>query len=284
MKVIRTIDEIKKLTEQWREAGCSVGLVPTMGFLHDGHMSLVRESVRNNDKTVISIFVNPMQFGEREDLDEYPRDIDGDIKVSSENKVDAIFAPAVNEMYPAGFSSIVDVKGVSDGLAGESRPGHFQGVCTVVNKLFNIISPDNAYFGQKDAQQLAVIKKMVKDLDMNLKVIGCPTVRENDGLAMSSRNSYLDSNQRNKAVHIYKALSKGNEVFMAGETDPGVIKDVITNDLSKVSGLILDYLEIANGGTMIPCPYAKDGCLCLISVKIGDTALIDNIVLGQDIL
>lgn len=281
MKVIKTIEEMKNLTGQWRDDGCSVGLVPTMGFLHKGHISLIKESVKDNDRTAISIFVNPMQFGEGEDLDEYPRDLKRDLEVSEKNGVDAVFAPSVAEMYPKGFSSVVDVKGVSDSVAGESRPGHFQGVCTVVNKLFNIASPDHAYFGQKDAQQLAVVNRMVEDLNMNLAVVGCPTVREVDGLAMSSRNSYLSKADRKKASQIYKALIAGHEAFVQGITDPSRIKDVIMKCLNSEQGMDVDYLEIVDSGTMDPCHTAQDGDLCLISVKVGDTHLIDNIRFGN---
>lgn len=287
MNVIRTVDEMKNLVRSWREDNLSVGLVPTMGYLHDGHMSLVRASRENNNKTIVTIFVNPKQFGENEDLDVYPRDEKGDLVKCHEYGVDAVFAPSVSEMYPDCFGSLVDVTGVSDGLSGSHRPGHFQGVCTVVMKLFNITTPDNAYFGQKDAQQLAVIKKMVTDLNMNLKVVGCPTIRESDGLAMSSRNSYLSTEERAKAPALFKALSAGMDAFSSGEKRSEKIKSVVSGSLMDSLGLdissqngadgIIDYIEIADPVMMKPQDIVREGDLCLISVQIGKTTLIDNI-------
>ena len=277
MKVIRTIDEMKRQVYGWRKEGFCVGLVSTMGYLHEGHMSLVKASRTENDKTVVSIFVNPKQFGEGEDLDVYPRDEKGDLTKCESGGVDAVFMPSVNEMYPKGFSIIVDVNGVSDGMAGDLRPGHFQGVCTVVSKLFNITVPHKAYFGQKDAQQLAVIKKMVADLNMNLEVIGCPTIREADGLAMSSRNSYLSSDERKDASEIIKALICGKCKFDTGISDVDVIKNDICKYLKQTTGLEPDYLEIVDPLTMTPKEALCIGDLCLISVKVGRTNLIDNI-------
>lgn len=278
MKIIRTIDDMKETVRGWRKDGLTVGLVTTMGYLHDGHMSLVNKARGENDKIILTIFVNPKQFGDDEDLDVYPRDEEGDINKCRECGVDAVFIPTVNEMYPESFSSTVDVSGVSDGLSGKHRPDHFQGVCTIVMKLFNITSPDKAYFGQKDAQQLAVIKKMVKDLNMNLEVVGCPTVRESDGLAMSSRNSYLSNEERKKATALFRGLSLGQQAFSQGERKAEVIKSIIHDSLVDSVNSI-DYIEIVDPVLMKPQPEVREGDLCLISVRIGQTTLIDNISL-----
>lgn len=278
MKVINTINEIKEVIKSWREDNLSVGLVPTMGYLHDGHMSLVNKSISENDRTVLSIFVNPIQFGEGEDLESYPRDTDRDIGICEAHKVDVIFMPDVSEMYPDGFNSQVNVKDVSYGMTGESRPGHFEGVCTVVTKLFNIVEPSKAYFGQKDAQQLAVINKMVKDLNMNLEIVGCPTMREEDGLAMSSRNSYLDEEEREKASSIYKALLIGKKLFDSGENRADQLKQIIDDEIIESIGIGPEYIEIVDSIMMQTKQVVAIGDMCLISVKIGKTTLIDNII------
>ena len=196
MKIVKTVDEVKAIVKGWRQEGLTVGLVPTMGFLHAGHQSLIAKSVEQNDRTVVSVFVNPIQFGPNEDLEAYPRDLNRDAELCEKTGADIIFNPEPEEMYKDGFVSFVDMNGLTNHLCGLSRPVHFRGVCTVCNKLFNIAAPDRAYFGQKDAQQLAVIKRMVKDLNMNLEIVGCPIVREEDGLAMSSRNTYMNAEER----------------------------------------------------------------------------------------
>lgn len=278
MKTINTIKELKNEIKSRRDSDDSVGLVPTMGYLHAGHLSLVDKSKTENAVTVVSIFVNPMQFGKGEDLDTYPRDLEKDIKVLTDNQVDILFVPSVQEMYPKGFNSIVDVGGVSEGLSGSLRPGHFQGVCTVVNKLFNIVTPDKVYFGQKDAQQLVVIKKMVEDLNMNLQVVGCPTMREKDGLAMSSRNSYLTSDERTKSAAIYKSLLEGKKLFENGVTQSSKILDCIKEFLTLQSGLYAEYIEITDPNTMSSKDTVHPGDFCLISVRVGKTVLIDNVI------
>lgn len=277
MDVIRTIDDVKKIVQSWRKDDLSVGLVTTMGYLHEGHMSLVSAAKKDNDKIILTIFVNPKQFAEDEDLDVYPRDEEGDLASCEKYGVDAVFMPSVPEMYPENFKSLVDVSGVSGGMSGNHRPGHFQGVCTVVNKLFNITTPDRAYFGQKDAQQLAVIKKMVLDLNMNLEVIGCPTIREPDGLAMSSRNSYLSKDERVKATSLYKALTEGLALFKSGEKKASVIRSTISDFLWDALGVQCDYIEIVDPVLMKTQHIIREGDLCLISAKIGKTTLIDNI-------
>lgn len=281
MKIIKSINEMNQLTQSWREENLSVGLVPTMGYLHDGHMSLVKASVEDNRKTVVSIFVNPIQFGKGEDLESYPRNEKQDIAVCESGKVDAVFIPSVEEMYPKGFNTFVDSTEIGGGITGEARPGHFKGVCTVVNKLFNIVCPCKAYFGQKDAQQLAVIKSMVTDLNINVEIIGCPTVREHDGLAMSSRNSYLNKNERDKSIAIYKVLNAGRKVYEDGGNSQSVRNEAV-RVLEEEHDLQTDYIHVVDPVSMKPrddkfVPLSGD--MLLISVTIGKTTLIDNIIL-----
>lgn len=211
MKILKTVDEVRNQVKAWKKEGLSVGLVPTMGYLHEGHQSLIKKSVEQNDKTVVSVFVNPMQFGPTEDLESYPRDLNADAKLCEETGADVIFHPEPEEMYRPGFCSYVNMTGLPDALCGLTRPVHFKGVCTVVNKLFNIVQPDRAYFGQKDAQQLAIIMRMVTDLNMDIEIVGCPIVREPDGLAKSSRNIYLTKEERQAAVVLSKAVNLGKE-------------------------------------------------------------------------
>ena len=217
MKTARTVEEVRGIVDTWKRAGLSVGLVPTMGYLHEGHESLMRRAVQENDRVVVSIFVNPTQFGPNEDLERYPRDLEHDLALCRSVGVELVFNPEPDVVYPAGFHTSIRVDSLTDGLCGRSRPTHFQGVCTVVCKLFNIVGPDRAYFGQKDAQQLAVIRRMVRDLNMRLEVVGCPIVREPDGLAKSSRNSYLTPEERAAALILSKSLRLAEEAVAAGE-------------------------------------------------------------------
>ncbi len=217
MKVVGTIKEVRELVKEWKKNGETVGFVPTMGYLHEGHGSLITKARENNDKVVVSIFVNPMQFGPTEDLDSYPRDLEKDSKFCESLGADLIFHPEPEEMYHEDFSSYVDMSVLTEELCGLSRPVHFRGVCTVVTKLFNIVQPDNAYFGQKDAQQLAIIKHMVQDLNMDINVVGCPIVREEDGLAKSSRNTYLSPEERKAALILSKTVKLAKELIDAGE-------------------------------------------------------------------
>ena len=225
MDVVKTIAEVRAHVAAWRKQGKSVGLVTTMGYLHAGHQSLIKKSVEENDKTVVTIFVNPMQFGPTEDLESYPRDLEKDTQLCKETGANLVFAPEPEEMYEKGFVSYVDMNGLTNHLCGLSRPVHFRGVCTVVNKFFNIVQPDRAYFGQKDAQQLAVIKRMVKDLNMNLEIVGCPIVREEDGLAMSSRNTYMDEKERKAALILSRSLLLGKKIINDGETNPAKVTE-----------------------------------------------------------
>ena len=219
MKIVKTIEEVRNITSQWRAEGMSVGLVPTMGFLHEGHKSLIDRAVSENDRVVVSDFVNPTQFGPSEDLEAYPRDINRDAELCEKAGAALIFNPEPSEMYYDDCEAYVNINSLSDELCGKSRPIHFKGVCTVVSKLFNIVKPDRAYFGQKDAQQLAIIKRMVRDLNFDVQIVGCPIIREADGLAKSSRNTYLGSEERKAALILSKAVKLGEDMAKSGEND-----------------------------------------------------------------
>lgn len=276
MKIVTTVAEVRKQVKEWRSQGLTVGLVPTMGYLHEGHASLIDASHRDNDRTVVSDFVNPMQFGPTEDLETYPRDIEHDAQLVEEHGGDLIFHPEPEEMYHEGFSSFVDMTVLTEELCGLSRPVHFRGVCTVVSKLFNIVKPDRAYFGKKDAQQLAVIRHMVDDLNMDIEIVGCPIIRESDGLAKSSRNTYLNEDERKAALVLSRAVSLGMELVRNGETDCSVI-------LSRMKVLIgaeplakIDYVKIVDCKTMQQIKTLDRPALCAMAVYIGKTRLIDN--------
>ena len=279
MKVVGTIKEVRELVKEWKKNGETVGFVPTMGYLHEGHGSLITKARENNDKVVVSIFVNPMQFGPTEDLDSYPRDLEKDSKFCESLGADLIFHPEPEEMYHDDFSSYVDMSVLTEELCGLSRPVHFRGVCTVVTKLFNIVQPDNAYFGQKDAQQLAIIKHMVQDLNMDINVVGCPIVREEDGLAKSSRNTYLSQEERKAALILSKTVKLAKELIDAGEKDADVVvakmkENIETEPLAKI-----DYVKAVNGLTMQQQKEIKAPMLIAMAVYIGKTRLIDNVTL-----
>ena len=253
-----------------------------MGFLHEGHLSLIKKAVAENDKVVVSVFVNPTQFGPNEDFEAYPRDLNKDAALCEEAGADLIFHPEPEEMYPDGFCYSVNMTGLTDALCGKSRPIHFQGVCTVVSKLFNIAAPDNAYFGEKDAQQLAIIKRMVKDLNFDIKITGCPIIREEDGLAKSSRNTYLNPEERQAALVLSKAVKCGRSLVEGGEKDSAVIlkemKSIIENEpLARI-----DYVEIVDMNTMKNIDKVKGDVLCAMAVYIGKTRLIDNFIYYAD--
>jgi len=275
MQVINTILEMRALRLQ---AAGPVGFVPTMGFLHEGHLSLVRRAREENETVVVSIFVNPTQFGPKEDFKSYPRDTDRDLALL-EPLTDICFMPQAAEMYPEDFDSWVEPGDIATRLEGAARPGHFRGVTTVVAKLFNIVSPDRAYFGQKDAQQLAVIKKMVSDLDMNPEVVACPTVREPDGLAMSSRNTYLNPEQREAAAVLYRALNLAEKRWKQGEQDAGTIRHEMVELIEKEPLAEIDYISVADAATLREMHRLKPPALVSLAVKIGRTRLIDNIML-----
>ena len=279
MKIVETIEEVRKQVKEWKKQGLSVGLVPTMGYLHEGHQSLMEAAGKENDKVVVSIFVNPMQFGPTEHLAEYPRDLDHDAKVCEKAGVDLIFHPEPEEMYAPDFCSFVDMTGLTEGLCGKTRPIHFRGVCTVVNKLFNIVQPDRAYFGQKDGQQLAVVRRMVRDLNMDIEIIGCPIVREEDGLAKSSRNTYLSQEERKAALILSKTIRLGEEMAKTEKDAQKVIeamkKNIETEPLAKI-----DYVEAVDAVSMEPVKTLDGECMLAMAVYIGKTRLIDNTLLN----
>ncbi len=278
MKIVETIQEVREQVKEWRKQGLSVGLVPTMGYLHEGHKSLIDCAVSENDKVVVSVFVNPMQFGPKEDLASYPRDLDRDAALCENAGADIIFHPEPEEMYHEDFSSFVDMNTLTGGLCGKTRPTHFRGVCTVVSKLFHIVTPDKAYFGQKDAQQLAVIRHMVSDLNFGLEIVGCPIVREEDGLAKSSRNTYLNEDERKAALILSKSLGKGKALLEAGETDAAKLKAVIENTLATEPLASVDYVEVVDWDSLKPIEIVNGSVLVAIAVYIGKTRLIDNII------
>ena len=276
MKVIEKIDEIKRLRQQLAEP---IGFVPTMGYLHEGHLTLVKRAREENPSVVVSIFVNPTQFGPQEDFTRYPRDTQSDLTLLERERTDIVFMPSRDEMYPAQFNGWVEVGKVTERLEGASRPGHFRGVATVCTKLFNIIQPTKAYFGQKDAQQLIVIKKMVADLNMSLEIVAVPTVREPDGLAMSSRNTYLNPTQRRAAAVLYQALNLAQTLWSQGETDARNIRQQMIDLIQKQPLANIDYVSVANTETLDELDTVSPPALVSLAVKIGTTRLIDNIVL-----
>jgi pantoate--beta-alanine ligase len=278
MQIAEKIQEVRDQVKAWKKEGCSVGFVPTMGYLHEGHGSLIARARKENDKVVVSIFVNPMQFGPGEDLESYPRDLEKDSKYCQSLGADLIFHPEPEEMYTDGFCSYVDMSVLTEELCGLSRPVHFRGVCTVVNKLFNIVQPDRAYFGQKDAQQLAVIKRMVQDLNMNLEVIGCPIVRESDGLAKSSRNTYLSPEERQAALVLSKAVARGQELVAAGEQETKKILDEMKALIGQEPLARIDYVKAVDGLTMQQIEAVQKPMLVALAVYIGKTRLIDNFI------
>lgn len=278
MQVLKTISGIRKLRQQ---LSGSVGFVATMGYLHNGHLALVKQARAETGVVVASIFVNPTQFAPSEDLTVYPRDLKRDLKLLEQEKTDIVFIPSEEEMYPARFNTWIDVEGITAKLEGACRPGHFRGVATVVGKLFNIIQPTRAYFGQKDAQQSMVIKRMVADLNMDLEIVVVPTVRESDGLAMSSRNTYLDPEERPAATVLFKALSLAKELWQQGEKDADQIRRQMTSRIEKEPLAKINYVSIVDVNTLEELKIIKPPALASLAVKIGKTRLIDNILLEQ---
>ncbi len=276
MIISDSVQEVRKVTANWKKRGFSVGLVPTMGYLHPGHISLIERARKENDMVVVSIFVNPIQFGPNEDLDKYPRDMAHDREVCEKAGAELIFAPQPSEMYPSENLAFVDIKGLSDGLCGAKRPGHFRGVCTVVSKLFNIVLPDRAYFGEKDAQQLAIIRRMVKDLNFGTVIVSCPIVREPDGLAMSSRNLYLSPEERKAALSISQSLGAAKELMRKGEKNAVKIREMIVAGISAEPLARIDYAEIVDSADLRPVQRIDKPVLAAVAVYIGKTRLIDN--------
>ena len=277
MKIVSTVEEVRKQIKEWKMQGQSIGFVPTMGYLHEGHKSLMDCARKENDRVVVSIFVNPMQFGPAEDLADYPRDLEHDTKICESAGTDLIFHPEPEEMYDGDFCSFVDMSVLTEGLCGKTRPVHFRGVCTVVTTLFNIVTPDRAYFGQKDGQQLAVIRRMVRDLNMDICIVGCPIVREEDGLAKSSRNTYLSPEERKAALVLSQAVRLGAELAKTEKDAKKVVlamKDKIqTEPLARI-----DYVEAVDALSMQPVKTLEGGCMLAMAVYIGKTRLIDNVL------
>ena len=277
MKIATTIAEVRAQVREWKQQGLTVGLVPTMGYLHEGHASLVKTSVQQCDRTVASVFLNPTQFGPGEDLETYPRDFERDCALLTECGCDMVFHPEVSEMYPDGFATFVEVQSeMPRQLCGKTRPIHFRGVCTVVSKLFNIVTPDKAFFGQKDAQQLAIIRRMVLDLSMGIEIVGCPIIREADGLAKSSRNTYLSAEERKAALVLSRAVKLGQELVQNGEKNADAIVNAMRALIEQEPLARIDYVSAVNGLTMLPVHEINGGELIAMAVYIGKTRLIDN--------
>ncbi|MGN0080450.1 MAG: pantoate--beta-alanine ligase [Eggerthellaceae bacterium] len=276
--VIKTVREVREHVRAWRNEGLSVGLVPTMGFLHEGHRSLIERAVAENDRVVVSIFVNPIQFAPNEDLESYPRDIEADRALCTDAGAAMIFNPEPAEMYPQGFCTAVDMNGLKFELCGKSRPIHFSGVCTVVTKLFNIVGPDRAYFGQKDAQQLAIIRRMVRDLNMPLEVVGCPIVREEDGLAKSSRNTYLNEQERAAALILSKTIFLGQKLVDEGERDAKKLIEAMEANIATEPLARIDYVDVVDAENIERIDRLEGDVLVAMAVYIGKTRLIDNFI------
>ena len=278
MKIVKTISEIRDIVKEWRKAGYSIGLVPTMGYLHAGHGSLIEQSVKNNDKTVVSVFVNPTQFGPNEDLEKYPRDIKRDSELVASLGGDIIFNPEPEEMYKKNNATTIKVEGLSQKLCGITRPIHFAGVCQVVSKLFNIVTPDNAYFGLKDFQQYVIINKMVDDLNFPVKINPCAIVREESGLALSSRNVYLTDDERKSALSLNQSLNYAKSLISSGEKRASFIIDEITKIINNVPYSKIDYVKIVDIDTLDDIDTVEKRYVVLLAVYIGKTRLIDNFV------
>ena len=278
MKVIDKINDMKKISKDLILNGKSIGFVPTMGYLHEGHLSLVRKARKENEIVVVSIFVNPTQFGPNEDFDKYPRDTDRDLKLLQNENVDFVFMPSAEEMYPEGYATYVIVERLTEVLCGKSRPGHFRGVATVVTKLFNIVKPTMAYFGQKDAQQFIVLKRMVEDLNMDVEMVEAPIVRESDGLAMSSRNVYLSPEERKQAVALFETLNLAKKAIENGERDAEKVKKLMRENISKYDKVIIDYIEIVDEKNLTPLSKIEGKVFIAIAAFVGKARLIDNII------
>lgn len=280
MEVIRTVSEMKEAAKRLKASGVTTGFVPTMGYLHEGHLSLVRLSRKDTASTTLSIFVNPTQFGPKEDLEKYPRDTEGDLEKCRSEGVDIVFMPDPGDMYPSGFSTYVNVETITASLCGKSRPGHFKGVATVVAKLFNVVQPDKAYFGQKDFQQTAVIRRMVNDLNMAVEIVVGPTLREPDGLAMSSRNAYLKPDERRAAPALYHALESARMLGEKGGVSTKILTDYILGKLKEEPLIEPEYVEVVNPEDLEPLSHTGGGAAIVAAVKIGGTRLIDNIIIS----
>lgn len=278
MQIVKTIEEVRKAVKQWKREGLTVGLVPTMGYLHEGHKSLIERAVKENDRVVVSDFVNPTQFAPNEDFESYPRDIEADAQLCESAGASMIFNPEADEMYTDALT-FVDMNKITKVLCGKTRPIHFSGVCTVVSKLFNIVTPDRAYFGQKDAQQLCVIKKMVKDLNFDIEIVGCPIIREADGLAKSSRNTYLSADERRASLCLSRALNIGRKMIDGGEKSAAAVTDAVRAEIEKEPLAKIDYAKMVDLDMLEPLEAVKKPLLCAVAVYIGKTRLIDNFIM-----
>lgn len=278
MQLIKTVEEIRIIVKKWKKDGLSVGLVPTMGYLHEGHKSLIDRAVEENDRVVVSDFVNPTQFAPNEDFESYPRDMEADKALCEEAGASVIFCPEAEEMYQDALT-FIDMNKITKVLCGKTRPTHFSGVCTVVGKLFNIVAPDRAYFGQKDAQQLCVIRKMVKDLNFDVEIIGCPIIREEDGLAKSSRNTYLSEAERKAALCLWRSLNIGKNLIEKGEKNADIVLSAMRAEIEAESLAGIDYVEIVDLETLENVSDICRPILCAAAVYIGKTRLIDNFIL-----
>lgn len=279
MLIISSTKEMTAFTKAAHRAGKRVGFVPTMGALHEGHLSLVRAARTQSDLVVVSIFVNPTQFGPNEDFAKYPRSFERDAAMLESEKADCIFSPTVEEMYPAGATTWVTVEGLSEKLDGSSRPGHFRGVSTVVSKLFNIVQPDSAFFGQKDAAQVAIIRKMARDLNLDVEIVVCPIVREKDGLAMSSRNAYLNPEQRRQALVLSRSLQRAQQMNSQGQESAEELIRAGKEAVAQEPAVKLDYFEIVDSDTLEPLKDTRNGALVAVAAYVGTTRLIDNALL-----
>ncbi len=279
MEVIRTVTEMTVATRRLKASGVATGFVPTMGYLHEGHLSLVRLSQKNTGSTILSIFVNPTQFGPKEDLEKYPRDIEGDLEKCRKEGVGIVFMPEPGDMYPVGYETYVNVEGITDGLCGRSRPGHFKGVATVVAKLFNVVQPDKAFFGQKDFQQTAVIRRMVIDLNMAVDVVVAPTVREPDGLAMSSRNAYLKPDERHAAPALYRALESARLLAEKSDVPTDMLTSHILEKFREEPLIEPEYVEVVEPDNLKPLLHTGSSAVIAAAVRIGGTRLIDNVII-----
>jgi pantoate--beta-alanine ligase len=279
MITVTTVADVRARADATRAGGGRVGFVPTMGFFHEGHRSLMRAARADNDLVVVSLFVNPTQFGPHEDLDAYPRDLDGDAAAAASEGVDVLFVPGVDDIYPAGACTTVHVDGLTQGLCGRSRPTHFDGVTTVVAKLFSIVGPCRAYFGRKDAQQLAVIRRMTTDLNLPVDVVGCPLVREADGLAMSSRNAYLSPDERDAATVLARGLRVVGDAAASGETDASTLRRVLVETIEAEPVVRLDYAEVVDALSLTPVATVTGDTLVAVAAFVGTTRLIDNITI-----
>ncbi|MGB9835214.1 MAG: pantoate--beta-alanine ligase [Candidatus Saccharicenans sp.] len=277
MEIITSVEQVREKILGWKKSGLKIGFVPTMGYLHEGHLSLVRESKKRTDRTVVSIFVNPTQFGPNEDYQVYPRDLERDQKLLSREGVDLLFYPSVEVMYPEGYKTFVEVKDLQDRLCGRSRPGHFRGVCTVVLKLFNIVQPDEAFFGWKDAQQVIILQKMVEDLNVPVKITPLPLVRDHDGLALSSRNTYLSPEERKAALVLNRSLDLAAELINKGERSAELIKRRMLELIQQEPLARVDYVEVVDLKTLEPLEQVRENTLIALAVFIGRTRLIDNL-------